>query len=127
MVKTVKDMLAEANAAVPKISAAEAAQKMACGIGVLVVDVRDPSEVQQTGKLKGAVNVSRGIWNSGPTPRARSTTIRLFKRIKPSFSIALRAVALPGRQGSPGHGLYGGVQHRRLQGSRQSGIAVEPA
>ena len=60
MVRTVKDMLAEANAAVPKISAAEAAQKMAAA-DVLVVDVRDPSEVQQTGKLKGAVNVSRGM------------------------------------------------------------------
>src|SRR4051812_47268837 len=60
MVKTVKDMLVEANAAVPKISAAEAAQKMASP-DVLVVDVRDASEVQQTGKLKGAVNVSRGL------------------------------------------------------------------
>jgi rhodanese-related sulfurtransferase len=28
---------------------------------VLVVDVRDPTEVQQTGKLKGALNVSRGM------------------------------------------------------------------
>jgi len=28
---------------------------------VLIVDVRDPSEVQASGKLKGAVNVSRGM------------------------------------------------------------------
>jgi rhodanese-related sulfurtransferase len=28
---------------------------------VLIVDVRDPTEVQQTGKLKGALNVSRGM------------------------------------------------------------------
>jgi rhodanese-related sulfurtransferase len=28
---------------------------------VLIVDVRDPSEVQASGKVKGAVNVSRGM------------------------------------------------------------------
>lgn len=60
MTKSLKDLLAEANSAVPKLSPAEATQKMRSG-DVLVVDVRDPSEVQQTGKLKGAVNVSRGM------------------------------------------------------------------
>jgi len=60
MTKSVKDMLAEANAAVPKLSAAEAAEKMHSD-DVLIVDVRDPSEVQQSGKIKGAVNVSRGM------------------------------------------------------------------
>jgi rhodanese-related sulfurtransferase len=28
---------------------------------VLIVDVRDPSEVEKTGKIRGAVNVSRGM------------------------------------------------------------------
>jgi rhodanese-related sulfurtransferase len=28
---------------------------------VLIVDVRDPSEVQASGKIRGAVNVSRGM------------------------------------------------------------------
>jgi rhodanese-related sulfurtransferase len=60
MAKNVKDMLAEANAAVPKLSPAEAAEKIRSG-DVLVVDVRDPSEVQQSGRIKGAVNVSRGM------------------------------------------------------------------
>ena len=60
MTKNVKDMLAEANAAVPKLSPAQAAEKMRSD-DVLVVDVRDPSEVQQTGRIKGAVNVSRGM------------------------------------------------------------------
>ena len=52
MAKNVKDMLAEANSAVPKLSPAEAAEKMRSG-DVLVVDVRDPTEVQQTGGSKG--------------------------------------------------------------------------
>ncbi len=60
MAKSVKDLLAEANSTVPKLSPAEAATKMRSG-EVLIVDVRDPTEVQQTGKLKGALNVSRGM------------------------------------------------------------------
>jgi rhodanese-related sulfurtransferase len=60
MPSSVKDLLAQANAAVRKLSPAEAKEKMRAG-DVLVVDVRDPTEVQQSGKLKGAVNVSRGM------------------------------------------------------------------
>jgi rhodanese-related sulfurtransferase len=60
MAKSVKDLLAEANASVPKLSPADAAERMRSG-DVLVVDVRDPTEVQQSGKLKGAVAVSRGM------------------------------------------------------------------
>ncbi len=60
MAKNVKELLTEANAAVPRLSPDEAAEKMKSG-DVLVVDVRDPTEVQQTGRLKGAVNVSRGM------------------------------------------------------------------
>ncbi|MGN7127001.1 rhodanese-like domain-containing protein [Methylorubrum thiocyanatum] len=55
-----KDLLAQAEAAVPKLSPAQAEDKLRDG-GALVVDVRDPSEVEKTGKLKGAVNVSRGL------------------------------------------------------------------
>lgn len=60
MPTTVKDLLASANASVPKLTPIEAAEKMR-GSDVLIVDVRDPSEVEKTGKLKGAVNVSRGM------------------------------------------------------------------
>ncbi len=60
MAKSVKDMLAEANAAVPKLSPAEAAEKIRGG-DALVLDVRDPTEVQQSGKIRGALNVSRGM------------------------------------------------------------------
>jgi rhodanese-related sulfurtransferase len=60
MPSSVKEMLAEANAAVPRLPPAEARAMMTRG-NVLIVDVRDPSEVQAGGKIKGAVNVSRGM------------------------------------------------------------------
>jgi len=60
MAKNVKDLLAEANSTVPKLAPDEAAERMRAG-DVLIVDVRDPTEVQQTGRLKGALNVSRGM------------------------------------------------------------------
>ena len=58
MAVTVKDLLAAANAAVPKISPDEAKALMAQG--ALVVDVRDGTEVAN-GKVKGAVHVQRGL------------------------------------------------------------------
>lgn len=60
MPTSVKEMLAQAHAQVPRISPAEAAA-MVEAEGALVVDVRDAPEVQQSGKVKGAVNVSRGL------------------------------------------------------------------
>ena len=59
MPTSVKQMLDAANAAVPKVSPAEARDLMAKG--ALVVDVRDGTEVAQSGKVKGAVHVARGM------------------------------------------------------------------
>ena len=60
MPKTVKDMIAEANAAVPKISFEDARALIASGEAV-VVDVRDAPELEKTGRIAGAVHVSRGM------------------------------------------------------------------
>lgn len=60
MPTSVKDMLAEANAAVPRIGREEAAALMERG-DVLVVDVRDAPELQAGGKVPGAKHVSRGM------------------------------------------------------------------
>jgi rhodanese-related sulfurtransferase len=57
---SVKTMMEAANAAVPKISHAEA-QRMAKDGGALLVDVRDAPELAQNGKVPGALNVSRGM------------------------------------------------------------------
>jgi rhodanese-related sulfurtransferase len=58
MALSAKDMLAAANASVPKISPEEARDLIAQG--ALVVDVRDGTEVAN-GKVKGAVHAQRGL------------------------------------------------------------------
>jgi rhodanese-related sulfurtransferase len=60
MATTVKQMLEAANAVVPKITPAQAQAMMAKG-NTLVVDVRDAGEVEKSGKVKGAINISRGL------------------------------------------------------------------
>jgi rhodanese-related sulfurtransferase len=60
MAKSVKQMLEAANAAVPRITPAQAQDMIAKG-NTLVVDVRDPPEVEKSGKAAGALNVSRGM------------------------------------------------------------------
>ena len=59
MPTTVKQMIEAAQAAVPRVSAAEARELIAKG--ALVVDVRDAPEVEKSGKVEGAVHVSRGM------------------------------------------------------------------
>jgi rhodanese-related sulfurtransferase len=60
MATNVKQMLEEANAAVPKITPDDAADMIKRG-GTLIVDVRDAPEVAASGKIAGALNVSRGM------------------------------------------------------------------
>ena len=60
MATTLKQMMEAANAAVPKITPAQAREMIAKG-NTLVVDVRDAPEVEKSGKVAGAVHVSRGM------------------------------------------------------------------
>ena len=60
MPTSVKQMMEAANAAVPKITPAQASEMIAKG-NTLVVDVRDAPEVEKSGKVAGAVHVSRGM------------------------------------------------------------------
>lgn len=60
MATSVKEMMEAANAAVPRVTFAEAQQMMANG-NTLVIDVRDAPEVEKTGKVAGALHVSRGM------------------------------------------------------------------
>ena len=57
---TLKQMMDAANAAVPRITPAQAREMIAQG-NTVVVDVRETPEVEQTGKVAGAVHVSRGL------------------------------------------------------------------
>lgn len=60
MSTTVKDLMAAANAVVPKIGPDEA-KALVTAENALVVDVRDAPEVEKSGKVAGAVHVSRGM------------------------------------------------------------------
>jgi rhodanese-related sulfurtransferase len=69
MATSVKQMLETANAAVPKVTPAQAKEMIAKG-NTLVVDVRDGTEVAATGKAAGAVHVSRGLLEFKADPDA---------------------------------------------------------
>jgi rhodanese-related sulfurtransferase len=60
MTTNLKEMMDAANAAVPRITPAQARDIIAQG-NALIVDVRDALEVEKSGKIAGAVNVSRGL------------------------------------------------------------------
>jgi rhodanese-related sulfurtransferase len=58
--KTVQTMLAEAEAAVPRLTAEEA-KGLVGRADVLFLDVREPAEVATSGKVPGALAVPRGL------------------------------------------------------------------
>ena len=60
MATSLKQMMEAANAAVPRITPAQAREMIAQG-NALVVDVRETQEVANSGKAAGAVHVSRGL------------------------------------------------------------------
>jgi rhodanese-related sulfurtransferase len=55
-----KQMMDAANASVPRIAPSDAREMIAKG-NTLVLDVRDGTEVAATGKIAGALHVSRGL------------------------------------------------------------------
>ncbi len=60
MTTNLKEMMDAANAAVPRITPAQARDMITQG-NTLIVDVREALEVEKSGKIAGAVNVSRGL------------------------------------------------------------------
>ena len=69
MADSVKDLVAAANASVPRVSPADAQDMIERGEAV-VVDVRDGTEVQATGKVPGALTISRGLLEFKADPNA---------------------------------------------------------
>jgi rhodanese-related sulfurtransferase len=66
-----KQMMDAANAAIPRLTPAEAREMMARP-DTLVVDVRDGPEVQASGKIAGAIHVSRGMLEFRADPQSPS-------------------------------------------------------
>ena len=60
MTTSVKMMMEAANATVPRITPVRAREMLAKG-NALVVDVRDAPEIEKSGKVAGAIHVSRGM------------------------------------------------------------------
>jgi rhodanese-related sulfurtransferase len=80
MTSSVKQMIEAANAVVPRITAARARELI--GQGALVLDVRDAPEVETTGKVQGAVHVSRGMLEFRADPESPYHD-KTFDRAKP--------------------------------------------
>ena len=58
--RTAQDYLAEANAVVPKIGVEEAIARHSAGTAIFI-DVRDGSEIAETGTVAGALHIPRGF------------------------------------------------------------------
>ncbi len=58
--KTVKELVAEANSKVHTVPAAEATQRLS-DPDTVFIDLRDSAELQREGKIPGAVHANRGM------------------------------------------------------------------
>jgi rhodanese-related sulfurtransferase len=76
MSTTLKELMAAANSVVQRLSAREAKDRIDAG-NVMILDVRDGSEVGATGKIKGAIHVSRGLLEFKADPDSPSRTPEL--------------------------------------------------
>jgi rhodanese-related sulfurtransferase len=122
---TVTRLLAAANAAVPRIGADDA-RRLLAEADALLVDVRDANEIAVSGRLQGAVNVSRGMIEF----RADETTPyhdRAFRKERP----VILYCASGGRSALVGKTLkdMGYAKVYNLGGFKDAvdaGVAVEP-
>jgi rhodanese-related sulfurtransferase len=68
---TYKNLIAAADAVVPRLTAEQACELIRSG-SVLVIDIRDGLEIQKTGKLCCAVHIARGSLESRADPTSSS-------------------------------------------------------
>ncbi len=74
--KGAKDFLEEAHAVVPKISTEDGIAKHAAG-GTVFLDVRDSSDIANSGTIQGAVRVPRGMIEFAADPNTPFHETRL--------------------------------------------------
>src|SRR5215469_10427398 len=119
MSSSVREMLAEANAAVPRLSPAEVRDMVGKG-NVLIVDVRDAPELAAGGKLKGAVNASRGMLEFRADPESPYLQSVVPKGQNGVGLLRLGRPRRAERQDAEGPRLPVGLQRRRVQGAGRS-------
>jgi len=75
-------MMEAANASVPRITPAQARDMIGSGEAV-VLDVRDAKEVEQSGKVAGAVHIPRGLleFKADPESPAHDKNLDLSKPV----------------------------------------------
>ncbi len=115
MPTSVKQMMEEANAAVPKITAAQAHEMIAKG-NTLVIDVREALELETSGKAAGATHHSRGMLEFRADPEYALSRQEFLEGKKRHPVLRVRRACGAGRQGAQGYGLWPGLQYGRLQG-----------
>ncbi len=77
--KTAKDYMEAANASVPKMSAEDAIAKHAAGQGTFI-DVRDSASIAQSGTIKGAHRVPRGMIEFNADPAVEALYNPIFEK-----------------------------------------------
>ena len=75
MTMSMKDLVADAKSRV-KVVSPEEAQKDAGG-DALILDVREPAELESTGRIPGGLNVPRGILETRADPALETAETRL--------------------------------------------------
>ena len=96
MPTTVKEMVAAANAAVPRISATEAQALHAAGKAVFI-DLREAAEITASGKVPGALPIPRGLLEFRVDPESPARDPALARPVVITYCASGGRAALAGR------------------------------
>ncbi|MEN0075204.1 MAG: rhodanese-like domain-containing protein [Paracraurococcus sp.] len=96
MPTTVKQMLAEANAAVPRISPEEAKALHAKGEAVFI-DLREPAELAASGTVPGALPIPRGLLEFRADPESPDRNPGFQKPVVVTYCASGGRAALAGK------------------------------
>lgn len=75
MTMSLKDLVAEARSHVPVVSPQEAQDS-----ADLILDVREPAELDTSGRIAGALNIPRGVLEMRADPESQTAERRLTER-----------------------------------------------
>ena len=111
---SVQEWLSTANAVVPRLAPQEL-KDLLSRPDVVLIDVRDAPEVQQSGKLRGARNISRGMLEFRADAASAYHDPVLQKRPHARPVLRVGRTLRTRRQDAAGHGLHLGLQRGRIQ------------
>ena len=123
----IKALIDEANAEIETLSAADA-MKAAQGNDVIIVDIRDPREIERDGRIPGAFSCTRGMLEFWIDPGQPLRQAGVPGRQEIHLPLRRRHALGAGGQDRAGHGVEAGRAYgRRLRGlarRRRSGGKV---